>query len=165
MNFSKVRVQGVLKSDARMLRGGAALYLIADESGSLPVFLTHAPEGKLPQAGCHMVATGRLNVGTGNQLRMRVRNAGQIVVEEAAPSIVVHGQVSEVWFPPKDSKAPHKISLITPDGSLEIIHWFIPEREVEAGDLLEVSGTLGFYKGRKQLKVRKPSDIRLQSEG
>ena len=155
----------MLKSDARMLRGGAVLYLIADESGSLPVFLNHAPEGKLPQAGCHIDATGRLNVGTGNQLRMRVRNAGQIVVQKAAPSIVVYGQVDEVWLPPPNSRAPRKIILTTPAGSLEIIHWFVPEQEVATGAHLEVRGTLGFYKGRKQLKVRKPSDIRLQSEG
>ncbi len=155
----------MLKSDARMLRGGAVLYLIADETGSLPVFLTHAPEGKLPQAGCHISATGRLNVGTGNQLRMRVRKAGQMVVQKAAPSIVVYGQVSEVWLPPLDSRAPRKIILTTSNGSLEIVHWFVPEQEVTAGALLEVRGTLGFYKGRKQLKVRKPSDIRPQSEG
>jgi len=164
MNFSKVRVQGVLKADARAMRGGAVLYLLADESGTLPVFLSRTPEGKLPRAGCRILATGRLNVGAGNQVRMRVQDTRQIVVEEVAGPTVVRGQVTKVWRSPKESNAPHKIFLSTPGGSLEVVYWFSPEQQVAVGNQIEVKGILGFYKGRKQLKVRKPSDIRIQSE-
>ncbi len=165
MNFSKVRVQGVLKSDARALRGGDALYLVADETGSLSVFLNRVPAEKLPKAGSPIAATGRLSVGSGNQVRMRVHDVGQIkVLEDARPSVVC-GQVAGMWAPPPDSNAPYKITLTLPSGSLEVVHWFIPERQVAVGDSMEVEGTLGFYKGRRQLKVQKPSDIRLQPEG
>ncbi len=158
-------MQGVLKADARALRDGTVLYLLADESGTLPVFISRAPEGDLPRAGCRIRATGRLNVGAGTQVRMRVQDARQIVVEEAARSTVITGQVAEVWRSPKESNAPHKIILYTSGGSLEVVYWFSPEQQVAVGDQVEVKGTLGFYKGRKQLKVRKPSDIRRQSAG
>ena len=58
MNYSTVRVQGILESEARALRDGAVLYLIADESGSLPVFLNRALEGKPPRVGTRVSATG-----------------------------------------------------------------------------------------------------------
>ncbi|MCK4563054.1 MAG: OB-fold nucleic acid binding domain-containing protein [Verrucomicrobia bacterium] len=165
MNFSKVRVRGVLKSDARMLRDGTVLYLIADETGSLPVFLNRAPTGKLPKAGNPVAATGRLSVGAGNQVRMRVHEAGQIEVLDNASPTTVRGRVAGVWVPSPDSKAPCRITLARPGGSLEIVHWFKPEHQVAVGEQLEIKGTVGFYKGRMQLKVQKPSDIRLHPEG
>ncbi|RKX36703.1 MAG: hypothetical protein DRP64_18240 [Verrucomicrobia bacterium] len=165
MNFSKVCVQGVLKSDARSLSGGTVFYMIADETGSLPVFLNCAPAETLPKAGCRVAATGHLSMGADNQVRMRADGSGQIVVLENAPPSIIRGQVSEVWAPPPDSKAPYKIVLVVPDGSLEVVHWFPPEHQVAVGDRVEVKGMIGFYKGRKQLKVRKPEDIRLHPEG
>lgn len=163
MNFSTVRVQGVLESDARALRDGAVLYLIADETGSLPIF-SRAFSEELPKAGSWVVATGRLSVGAGNQVRMHVHDAGQIeVLGKPAPTIA-RGQVSKVWSPPPDSRAPYRITLARPEGPLEVVHWFTPEHQVAVGDQLEVKGTLGSYKGRLQLKVREAEDIRLYSE-
>jgi len=164
MNFSTVRVQGVLESDARTLRDGAMLYLIADETGSLPIF-SRAPVEESPKAGNWVVATGRLSVGAGNQARMTVQDAGQIeVLGKPAPTIV-RGQVSKVWTPPSDSRAPYRIVLARPEGPLEVVHWFAPEHQVAVGDRLEAKGSLGFYKGRMQLKVRKAGDIRLHPDG
>lgn len=159
MNFSKVRVQGVLKSDARMLRGGDVFYLIADETDSLPVFLDGGSSEKLPKAGSCVAATGHLSVGAGNQVRMRVSAGGQVDVLENARPTVVRGQVAGVWVPPPESSAPYKIDLTLSGGSLEVVHWFVPERQVVAGDWLEVEGILGFYKGHRQLKVHDPEDI------
>jgi len=164
MNFSTVRVQGVLESDARALRDGAVLYLIADETGSLPIFSrAHAEE--LPKAGNWVVATGRLSVGAGNQVRMHVHDAGQVEVLGKPDPTIVRGQVSEVWIPPSDSRAPFRIVLARPEGSLEIVHWFTPEHQMAVGDRLEAKGSLGFYKGRKQLKVHEVEDLRLHPEG
>ena len=160
-----MRVRGVLKSDARMLRDGTVLYLISDETGSLPGFLNSAPTGKLPKTGSPVAATGRLSVGAGNQVRMRVHDAGQIKVLGNAVPTVVRGQVTEVWVPPPNSRAPCRISLARPGGSLEVVHWFKPGHQAAVGEQLEIKGTIGFYKGRMQLKVQKPSDIRLHPEG
>lgn len=160
MNFSTVCVQGVLESNARILRDGAVLYLIADETGSLPVFLNRAPEGMLPKAGKRVAATGRLSVGAGNRVRMNVQDPGQIeVLGNAAPTLV-RGQVSGVWSPPPDSRAPYRITLARPEGPLEVVHWFTPEHQVAVGDQLEIKGIIGFYKGRMQLKVKEAGDIR-----
>lgn len=165
MNFSKVRVEGLLKSDARILRGGTVLYTVADETGTLSVFLSRTPAGQLPKAGSRVAATGRLSMGSGNQIRMRTHDFDQIVVLETAVSTVVRGQVVEVRPPPMDSNAPYKIILTRPEGLLEIVHWFKPKDPVDVGVALEASGTLGFYKGRMQLKVRNAGDIRLQPDG
>jgi len=100
MNYSTVRVQGILESEARALRDGTVLYLLADETGSLPVFLRRAPEGKLPKAGSRVAATGCLSVGAGNRVSMRVQDPGQIEVLEHTAPTTVRGQVAEVWSPP-----------------------------------------------------------------
>lgn len=165
MNFSRVRVEGVLKSNARMLRSGTVLYTISDESGTLPVFLNSAPAGKLPKAGSHMSVTGRLSIGAGNQIRMRAHDALQIVVLETAAPTLVRGHVVEVRPPPPDSNAPHKIIMARPEGPIEVIHWFKPNYQVAVGDELEAKGTIGFYNGRMQIKVQNAGDIRLQSDG
>lgn len=165
MNFSTVRVQGILESEARALRDGAVLYLLTDETGSLSVFLNRAPEGKLPMAGSRIAATGYLSVGAGNQVSMRVQDSGQIEVLENTAPIIVRGQVAEVWSPPPDSRAPHRIILDRPEGRLEVVHWFAPEHQVAVGERVEIKGTIGLYKGRMQLKVREAGDVRLYPEG
>ena len=165
MNYSTVRVQGILESEARALRDGTVLYLLADETGSLPVFLNRAPEGKLPKAGSRVAATGRLSVSADNRMSMRVHGPGQIEVLENATPTIVRGRVAEVWSPPPDSRAPYRIILDRPEGRMEVVHWFMPEHQVVVGARVEVKGTLGFYKGRMQLKVRAAEDIRLHPEG
>lgn len=178
-NFSTVRVQGVLESDARRLRSGSVLYVVGDGTGTLPVFLGQAPKGKLPKAGSRVAVVGSLSVGAGNNIRMRAQSADQIVVEPVAPlekmigeprladittaqkgnRLTIHGRVSKVWEPRSGSKAPHKIVLADQSGSLEVIHWFEPERKVKVGDELEITGTVDLYKGKVQLKVWTSADI------
>ena len=178
-NFSTVRVQGALKSDARKLRGGSVFYLVDDGTGTLPVFLEQAAEGALPKAGNRVTVTGSLSVGAGNNVRMRAQSADQIAAEPVAPlekmigelwiaditpgqegkRMTVHGRVSKVWKPRSDSKAPHKIVLADQSGSLEVVHWFETERKVKEGDELEITGTVDLYKGKVQLKVWTSSDI------
>lgn len=165
MNFSTVCVQGVLACEARVLRDGAVLYLIADDTGSLPVFLSRTPDGKLPRAGCPVTATGVLGMGAGNRVSMRVHDPEQIKVLKDIDPITVRGQVAEVRTPSPDSRAPHRIILNRPEGRLEVIHWFTPKQRIAVGDRLEAEGVLGFYRGRMRLKVRAPGDIRPYPEG
>jgi hypothetical protein len=165
MNFSTVCVQGLLESEARVLRDGTILYLIADETGSMPAFLSRAPNGKLPRAGSRVAATGVLRRGGGGQVSMRVQGPGQIkVLGNAAPSIVA-GLVVEVESPPPGSRAPYRIILDRPAGRIEVVHWFAPEQQASVGERVEATGTLGFYNGRMQLKVRKIGDIQRHPEG
>lgn len=165
MNLSTVHVRGILEADISRLQGGSMLIRVADETGSLPVFLDCAPPDTLPKAGCGIDATGQLRVDAGNRVSMRIHDPRQIRILENVLPTIVHGQVSEVSEPPPDSRAPYRIVLDRPEGPLDIVHWFPPEIEVVAGDRLEAEGVLGFYKGRKQLKVGSPANIRLQPEG
>ena len=159
MNFSKVRVQGLLKSNARTLNDGSALYLISDGTGSLPVFLNFTPSNTLPKAGCNLVASGYLNIGKGNQIRMHVHHADQIIIQKNPTPITVYGEIAEIRMPLPNSKAPYKIILSTIHGSIEIIHWFSPKQKWIIGEPLKAKGIFGFYNGQRQLKIRNSSDL------
>ena len=150
MNFSTARIEGLLLSDAKRLRGGAVYYLVADESGSLPVFLESGSPDELPRAGSRVAATGQLSVGSGNQIRLRVHDrAGVEVLEEEGP-MQLRGRVAEVRVPSPGSNSPHKLLLSTPNGLWEVVHWFELGSPVAKGDMLEVEGIVGSYKGRLQ---------------
>lgn len=165
MNFSTVRVQGVIESEARVLRDGTVLFLVADETGSLPVFLNRSSAELLPRAGNRVDVTGVLNRSAGNLVSMRVHRPGQIEVLEENVPISVRGQVVEVRSPPPDSRAPYRLILDRPEGRVEVIHWFAPEQQAAVGERVEVQGTIGFYRGRMQIKVRAPGNIRYSPEG
>ncbi len=181
MGLSTVRVKGVLESDARPLRGGSVFYMVNDGSGRLPIFLAQPPAGKLPMAGSRIVAEGTLGLGTGHALRMNIQFSDQIsvmpekfisdfklsdvTVEQDGERMTAYGRVAKVWHPGVGSKAPHRIILSDPSGSLEIVHWFEPSWPVEVGDRLDVRGSVDLYKGRVQLKIWQPQDIRPYSGG
>ena len=175
MSFSTVRVQGMLEADARQLRDGGVFYQINDGTGCLPIFLAQSSFGKLPVAGSRIIVEGILGLGTGHALRMNVQSADKIfvmpekfisdfrisdiTVEQESESITAYGRVAKVWHPGAGSKAPHRIVLADPSGSLEAIHWFAPKRPVDVGDRLEIHGTVELYKERVQLKVWHSGDI------
>ncbi|MCF7816516.1 MAG: OB-fold nucleic acid binding domain-containing protein [Kiritimatiellales bacterium] len=179
MNFSMVRVQGVLASDARLLRDGTVLYMVDDGTGTLSAFLGQSPPGNLPKEGSRIAVAGSLSVGAGNNIRMRVRSADDTEIDSGEPPaaflsdsklsdlaagqqgtrMTVCGTVSKVWSPAPGSKAPHKIVLSDPSGSLEVVHWFEPKHAIALGDELEIRGTVDVYKGRLQLKVWEAGDI------
>lgn len=176
-NFSSLRVHGWLEADARQLHSGSVLYIINDGTGVLPIFLAQPPEGNLPRAGQHLSAIGRLNVGTRNELRLRVQHAtdlaltpekfiadfriSEVGVKHEGTYLTVWGRVSKVWHPPVRSKAPHRIILVDPSGSLEVISWFHPGENIKVGRLLKIEGILARYRGRLQLKIKHRKDITL----
>jgi DNA/RNA endonuclease YhcR with UshA esterase domain len=180
MNFTTVRVEGLLASDARMLKGGSVFYQVNDGTGILPVFLNGVAVGDLPKAGSAMDVEGSLSVGSGNNIRMRVLSSEQVHVsvpptlikrsgeiefsqitpEQKGHQLTVRGRVSHVWVPSSESRAPYKIILEDSSGVLEVIHWFKPERRVGVGTELQISGVVDLYRGKLQLKVGAPSAIR-----
>jgi DNA/RNA endonuclease YhcR with UshA esterase domain len=175
MNFAPVRVEGVLKSDARRIRSGSALYLVDDGTGTIPVFFNRPTGEKLPKAGTRVSVVGNLGVGAGNKVRLSGQSIqwlpgrleqqipGQklsdITPEQNGEPITVYGRVSKVWNPRPDSKAPHRIILSDSSGSLDVVHWFVPELPLAVGDELKIRGTVGVYDGKVQLKVWQAEDI------
>lgn len=180
MSLSTVRVEGRLESDARLLRDGGVFYRITDGSGHLPIFLSQLPVAPLPSAGSRIVVEGVLGLGTGSALRMNVQSAEQISImpeefmtdfklssittEQDGKRLRVYGRVVKIWHPGENSKAPHKIILADPSGSLEIIYWFDLKNIFQVGDSLQVYGTVGSYKERIQLKIWHSGDIQLFRE-
>jgi RecG-like helicase len=157
------------------MRSGSALYIVNDGTGRLPIFLAQPPEGRLPSAGSRIDAVGRLDVGADNALRLRVQSIDQISVEPEAYAsdfridsimpeqegerIKVCGRVAMVWNPPPGSKAPRRIVLADPGGSMEVVYWFRPDEVLKVGDVLEIFGKIDLYKGRLQLKVARAGDM------
>jgi hypothetical protein len=183
MNFSTVRVRGVLAADARKLRSGSALYMVEDAGGVLPVFLICPPEKELPKAGCRVTVEGNLSIGAGHNIRLRAFSEEQVMIEPAAPVIkmtgeilladvtadrageymTVYGRASRLWSPRGESKAPHRIILSDASGVLEIVHWLDLETGVAVGDEVQVSGRVGLYQGKVQLKVPEAAGIVIRS--
>jgi DNA/RNA endonuclease YhcR with UshA esterase domain len=176
MNFATVRVEGLLESDARNLRSGSQLYVIDDGTGTLAVFANEPVIGKLPRAGSRIAVTGNLNVGAGNEVRMQARTVevldaavvdefisefrlADITAEQVDDRITVFGTVSKVWKSTAGSKAPSKIILTDPSGSLEVVHWLKEPIDVEVDDSVEITGTVGVYKGQLQLKLWNVDDF------
>jgi DNA/RNA endonuclease YhcR with UshA esterase domain len=177
MNFATVRVEGVLESDARPVRGGSILYVVDDGTGLLPVFSNQTPDGKLPKAGSRVSIAGSLSVGAGEQVRMSARSEIEILDEARSDNFVselkladitaeqdgarmtVYGRVSKVWKTRAGSKAPNKIVLEDDSGTLDVVHWLKDVSDIQPGDELEISGILNVYEGRLQLKLRDAADV------
>jgi DNA/RNA endonuclease YhcR with UshA esterase domain len=162
MSFSKVSVQGMVASAARILNDGTGFCLLADETGSLPLFINRVSGGEDLRAGSCITATGCLGLGTGNRACLRVPDADHIDTLQKAVQTCIRGRVIRQSAPPLDSRAPYRMLLERPEGRIEAVHWFRPKLKIAAGDRVEVKGTLGFYRGRLQVKVRDAGDIRLQ---
>jgi hypothetical protein len=180
MNFSVVRVEGVLESEARSLRNGTVMYVINDETGILPVFSSPPPDGKLPRAGSRVSVVGNLSVGAGSNVRLRVQvgehvaviseplenafisesDLGNLSEKQAGSRITVYGRVSRIWKPRAGSRAPYKIVLEDHSGSLDIVHWLKKPPSVSEGDEVAVTGLMGVYQGRLQLKLQRTDDIK-----
>ena len=184
LNFSTVRVQGLLVADARRLRSGSVFYRVNDGSGILPVFLIRPPEEELPRAGQRVTIEGNLSVGAGYNRRMHVFSEAQVLLEPERPvkkraedilcsevtaqqegmDLSVWGRVSRVWVPRTGTKAPYKIILTDASGALEVIHWLGSNQGVTVGDELQVRGRVELYRGKVQLKVWEPSGILMKTE-
>lgn len=176
MNFANVRIAGTLESGARKLRSGSVLYVVDDGTGTIAVFADSASEGgSLPPGGSRVEVSGNLSVGAGNEIRMRahrvdvvapgaVNGEGEASLSSIAAArkgerVTVCGRVSKVWRPDRGSKAPHKIVLADGGGTLEVVHWLEEPPIIVAGDRVKVSGTVGVYKDKVQLKVWETGDV------
>ena len=160
MSFSTVCVKGILETGALKMRDGSLLYMLADETGSLPVFIDASTISQRPAAGNVVVVTGRLGLASGSRASLRVRDEDGITVMNEVFPATVRGTLCEVRSPPPGSRAPYRLILERSEGRMELIHWFDPDYQVSAGDRVEAAGTLGFYRGRKQLKINRSRDLR-----
>ena len=160
MSFSTVCVKGILETGALEMRDGSLLYMLADETGSLPVFLEASTITQRPMAGDAVVVKGRLGLASGRRASLRVGDVDGVTIQDEVLPVTVRGTICEVRSPAPDSRAPYRLILECPEGRVELIHWFHPTYQASAGDRVDAVGTLGFYRGRKQLKVNRRSDLR-----
>ncbi len=83
----------------------------------------------------------------------------EITEELLEVQVTVFGTVSSVWKPKPGSRAPHKIILEDPSGTLEVVHWLKESPEVAVGDVLAVTGRISIYKNKLQLKLWNADDL------
>ena len=160
MNFTAVRLRGLVTRPPQRLEDGKVLLFMADETGSLPVFLDYGSPETLPPAGCPVTVAGRLNVGPDWRSVLRVKDTAQLSIMDEAPPVSVRGRVLEVCPPPPGSRAPYRIVLEGAGGRLEAVHWFTPPRRLQAGEDIEVRGCLDLYRKRIQVRIADEADIR-----
>ena len=170
LNFWTVRVDGTLKSDARLMKSGSLFYVIDDGSGTLAVFDLNV--GKDLKAGDRVSVVGSLQVGAGNNRRLQAKQVDVFPDESGGGLADIHsgmigeqvsvtGIVVRVWAPKSGSRAPHKIILEDADAELDVVHWLSGVPEITIGDEVCVSGKVGEYKGELQLKVVRASDLKV----
>ena len=178
-NFSTIRIQGVLTSDAQKLRNGTIIYAVDDGTGTIFVFANTPAEASLPKAGSRVSAVGSLGIGAGKGIRLRMRkgehviviaepvaeefvsgfNLADITADQAGTRRTVYGRVSTMWNPRADSRAPYKVVLADSSGTLDVVHWLKRVPDITVGDAIEVTGTIEVYRGRVQLKLGDRDDI------
>jgi hypothetical protein len=160
MSFSTVRVNGILETRALEMRDGSLLYMLADESGSLPVFVDASAISQRPVAGDAVVMKGRLGLASGHRASLQVSDTDGVTIQEEVLPFTVRGTLCEIHSPTPGSRTPYRLILERSEGRMELIHWFTPDYEASVGDQVEAVGTLGFYRGRKQVKVSRSSELR-----
>lgn len=177
MNYRTIRVEGVLETAARAMSSGAVLYVVNDGTGTLAVFSNEIPEEALPRAGSRVTATGNLSIGVGHQVRLQVRHVelleepitdnfisefrlATITPQLAGDRITLVGYVSKIWTPRAGSRAPHKIIVKDPSATLEVIHWLKRPPDVHVGQAVEITGIVGLFEGKLQLRLRRTDDLK-----
>lgn len=160
-NFARLQVSGVLQGPPIRLSGGDACCLIDDGTGTLAVFVAADRFAEWPRAGSGLMATGRLSVGQGAQVRLQVGPTDLLELSPAVPLHVV-GRVASVERPAAGSRDPCRIGLATLTGRREVVFWFPCPAALEVGCGLAVEGTLDRYRGRTQLVVRDTDGLRVQ---
>ncbi len=178
MNFSTIRVQGILEVDARPFRNGSVLYIVNDGTGTLPIFFNEPSPREPSQAGQKISAIGTLSVRADHEIRMQAQQVliepevedwgdafklSEITTEKRGERMTAQGRVSRVWKSPAHSKAPHRIIIKDRSGTLDVVHWLKNPPTVAPGDVLKVTGTVTIYKGTVQLKIRNAEDIQPSS--
>jgi hypothetical protein len=165
LNFSIVCIEGLLLSQPYLFEDGEALLMIADETGALPVFLKTAPAGPWPEPGTRLLLTGRLQVGADHRASLRVQNAAQVRAVPPPVPAAIRGRVVEYQPAPAGSRAPHRMVLQCPSTRLEAVYWFALSERPRIGQTVEVRGRLDLYRGRLQVRIDDPGDVRCYESG
>ncbi len=163
MAFSRVRVQGVLESDACRLRDGGMLCRINDGTGSIAALCSSGDI--LYSEGRRISVCGRLWMDSAGEFQLRAENVEArlpkgIDATHEGDRLAITGSVARVWAPSAGSRAPHRILLDDGHGSLEVVHWLTNAPALNPGEWLEVRGRVDLYEGRVQLKVFEAADLR-----
>jgi DNA/RNA endonuclease YhcR with UshA esterase domain len=180
MNFSIIAVRGKLASEPLRLRSGSILFTVDDGTGMLAVF-SDAPHQLLTaRIGDPVRAEGHLSVGAGRNIRLQVRSADGVVLEQESRKwmnrggavlsritsarqgdcVTVTGAVHEVRRPAPGSREPHRITLTDGVTCLDTVNWMKQPPDVRPGDRISMTGRVQVYKGRVELRLMDGAEIR-----
>jgi hypothetical protein len=155
--FSRVQVQGILLAPARELKSGGWFGQLADESGTVFLFIKKWPTAISKEAGTRLLAQGRLIIKTGHGMSVQ---ASTITSIPKTP-ITLRGRIAALKTPASHVNVPYRIRLENSSQPLEIVFWFSPSQSLSTGMVIEATGILGVYKEQLQLQLQHPKNIHI----
>ncbi|MEI7850470.1 MAG: OB-fold nucleic acid binding domain-containing protein [Kiritimatiellales bacterium] len=198
MNFAYVRMAGEVTRDAYVFQSGGIVFDIKDGSGEITVMGGRAQAqaleaaGKLPRRGDRIEVTGSLSVNAGQETKLRIQSADQLVLNRKrvatvpaaenrvrladvtaahkGDQVTVVGTLKSVDVPGPGSKSPYVLTLAADGAELAVIFWEdvfqgLDKKLPMPGKLISARGRVGVYKDAVQLKVWEAGDLRVMESG
>ena len=165
--FSRVQLRGELARPPIRLGDGTLMFPLDDGTGTLAVFVETHIMGPQPQGGDRVEVQGYLYMGAGADRRLRVTESSWIHVDrkqapflgEAGAPVVARGTVLRTWSPEEGSRAPHRITMLTSAGEVEMVHWLPNLSTPPTNTQIEVTGRVDEYRGEKRIKLFAVEDM------
>jgi len=153
--FSQVQVQGILLTSPRELKSGGWFGQLADESGTIFLFVRKWPLKIPKQSGIQLLVKGRLTINKDRRMSLQALSITQIPKNK----IKLSGRIIALKKPKKGSKLPYQIRLQNSTQPLDIVFWFHPSQSLSTGMTVKVIGVLNIYKEQLQLQLKHPKDL------
>lgn len=187
MNFAQIRVEGVVKTDARPFRTGTGMsFNFTDGTGSIIVFVSKkqmdamTEQNLIPKAGDEVSFIGGLNVSD-DQLSMRLLSVKDFRLTRAVAesvrlsditealkgtSVTIAGKVTQLEPPPEGSNRPYALHLQDDSGEQVVNFWQSEYDQIENPDALpgtyvRLRVSVATYQKQLQLKLGSARDLEI----
>lgn len=196
MNFAYVRVAGTVSGEARVFKEGGRVrsmrFLVDDGSGEISVTAYRAQAeaiveaNQVPRRGDRIEVAGSLSVTADDEIVMRlqmpehlklsradvpVTPLGDISPAMVGDSLMVEGEIVDVFAPRSGSKAPWRMTLRDASGQKDLTFWEEAYAEMadkvllKAGSPVRAHVSVRTYKEQLQLSLNSGMDLEFVEAG
>ena len=187
MNFGQIRVEGTVRSDAKLFRTGLGMsFHVDDGTGSIIVFITKKQMDEMnelnlvPKAGDTISFIGSLSISE-DQQSMRLLSlkdmtltrsaADELRLADLSPAmkgnaVIVAGKVTKLEAPAEGTKRPYALHLQDDSGEQIINFWQSEYDQIDRADSLEgayvrMRVAVGVYQKNMQIKLASGKDLEI----